>query len=347
MTSLPGGSDPKGLRALDRDRDRTAEILREAAGEGRLGMDELDDRLNAVYAAKTYADLEPVIRDLPHSETAPSSAPVVSTVGSAADRFGGEPTSSGAVAIMGGFTRKGAWVVPATFTAVAIMAGGEIDLRDARFAEPVVNIHAVTIMGGIGIIVPDDAEVHVTGIGVMGAFEHGADRCRAAGSAQDHHQRPGLLGRCRRQAQAPEEQAQEDQENAGVRRRSRTGQPGISSRPGSSRRSDVRESAYLMEIRRKRGDSTPGPREWFTGQVWMDEIAAPVPPSRTRVLSVHFAPGACTAWHRHPFGQILHVTEGEGLVQSRAADRRRSGPRTPCGPERASGTGTEPGPVRS
>ena len=49
----------------------------------------------------------------------------------------------------------------------------------------------------------------------------------------------------------------------------------------------------------------------------MDEIAAPVPPSRTRVLSVHFAPGARTAWHRHPFGQVLHVTEGAGLVQSR------------------------------
>jgi quercetin dioxygenase-like cupin family protein len=72
-----------------------------------------------------------------------------------------------------------------------------------------------------------------------------------------------------------------------------------------------------MEIRRKRADSTPGPREWFTGQVWMDEIAAPVPPSRTRVLSVHFAPGARTAWHRHPLGQVLHVTEGAGLVGRR------------------------------
>jgi hypothetical protein len=173
MTSLPGGSEPKDLRASDRDRDRTAEILREAAGEGRLGMDELDERLNAVYAAKTYADLEPAIHDLPHSETAPTSAPVVAPAGSTADRFGGKPTSSGAVAIMGGFTRKGAWVVPVNFTAVAIMGGGELDLRDARFAERVVNIHAVTIMGGIGIIVPDDAEVHVTGIGVMGAFEHG------------------------------------------------------------------------------------------------------------------------------------------------------------------------------
>ena len=74
---------------------------------------------------------------------------------------------------MGGFSRKGAWVVPANFTAVAIMAGGELDLREARFAERVVRIHATAIMGAIAIIVPDDAEVHVTGVGLMGAFEHG------------------------------------------------------------------------------------------------------------------------------------------------------------------------------
>ncbi len=72
-----------------------------------------------------------------------------------------------------------------------------------------------------------------------------------------------------------------------------------------------------MEISRKRRDTIPGPKDWFTGSVWMDEIAAPAPPARTRVLSVHFAPGARTAWHYHPFGQVLHVTEGAGLVQSR------------------------------
>ena len=76
-----------------------------------------------------------------------------------------------------------------------------------------------------------------------------------------------------------------------------------------------------MEIRRKRADTRPGPRDWFTGQVWMDEIATPGPPSRVRMLSVHFAPGGRTAWHHHPFGQILHVTEGEGLVQRRGGGR--------------------------
>jgi DUF1707 SHOCT-like domain len=169
MTSIPPGSDRKSLRASDQDRERAAEILRDAAGEGRLGMDELDERLAAVYAAKTYAELEPVLEDLPQARSAPVAAPA----GRAVQRIGGQPTSSAAIAVMGGFSRKGAWVVPAQFTAVAVMGGGDIDLREARFAERVVTIHAYAIMGGIAITVPEDVEVQVTGIGLMGAFEHG------------------------------------------------------------------------------------------------------------------------------------------------------------------------------
>jgi quercetin dioxygenase-like cupin family protein len=70
-----------------------------------------------------------------------------------------------------------------------------------------------------------------------------------------------------------------------------------------------------MDITPAQVDSRRGPAEWFTGEVWLDEIAAAKPPSRVTALSVHFAPGARTAWHRHPFGQIIHVTEGIGLVQ--------------------------------
>ena len=72
-----------------------------------------------------------------------------------------------------------------------------------------------------------------------------------------------------------------------------------------------------MEITRIPLATRPGPADWFTGQVWMDELASPPPPSRMQVLRVHFSPGARTAWHRHPFGQILYVTEGVGLVQRR------------------------------
>ena len=159
------------MRASDADRERVANVLREAAGDGRLTMDELDERLDAVYAAKTYAELEPITHDLPDpgAGTAPAPSPAAPR---APARFGGEPTSSGAVAILGGFSRKGDWVVPKEFTAFLFMGGGEIDLRDARFSEREVTIHIVAIMGGCEVIVPDDATVYVTGIGVLGAFEH-------------------------------------------------------------------------------------------------------------------------------------------------------------------------------
>jgi len=173
MSSPPAVPDRGNLRASDADRERVADILRQAAGDGRLTMEELDERLDSVYSAKTYAELEPITEDLPHAGSAhvPAPAPVPA---SNVDRVGGEPSSHGAVAIMGGFSRKGDWVVPKDFTAVAIMGGGEIDLREARFAEPVVSIHAVTIMGGIEITVPEDVTVQVTGVGIMGAFEHTA-----------------------------------------------------------------------------------------------------------------------------------------------------------------------------
>ncbi|MGI8591094.1 MAG: cupin domain-containing protein, partial [Nakamurella sp.] len=66
--------------------------------------------------------------------------------------------------------------------------------------------------------------------------------------------------------------------------------------------------------------SANGPAEFFTGDVWFDVIAKGEEPSRLRVNTVRFAPGARTAWHCHANGQTLHVTEGRGLVQSRGGE---------------------------
>ncbi|WP_217921473.1 (R)-mandelonitrile lyase [Miltoncostaea oceani] len=74
-----------------------------------------------------------------------------------------------------------------------------------------------------------------------------------------------------------------------------------------------------MRITRVRPDTKTPSADWFTGDVWVDDIATPPPPAAVRVVSVHFAPGARTAWHTHPLGQVLHVTEGQGLVQRRGA----------------------------
>jgi len=75
-----------------------------------------------------------------------------------------------------------------------------------------------------------------------------------------------------------------------------------------------------MEITRNALDTNVGPGEWFTGTVYIDAVAAPSDASRVSASSVHFTPGARTAWHTHPNGQTIYVTEGIGLAQ------RRGGP---------------------
>jgi hypothetical protein len=85
---------------------------------------------------------------------------------------GGEGSSSWAVAIMSGFQRKGTWTVPKRFTCFAFWGGGEIDLREANFADGEVEINCVAIMGGVEVIVPPGVEVVVRGIGIMGGFDH-------------------------------------------------------------------------------------------------------------------------------------------------------------------------------
>ncbi|MFJ3924894.1 DUF1707 domain-containing protein [Streptomyces sp. NPDC090022] len=167
-------SDPRpALRASDADRERVVERLRDAVAEGRLDMDEFEERLEAAYTSRTYAELEPLTRDLPAVAAAypPADRPAPGTGTSWPARIGGAGTSSGAVAIMSGFQRKGHWTVPGRFTAVAFWGGGEIDLREANFAEREVEITCVAIMGGIEIVVPPGVEVDVRGIGIMGAFD--------------------------------------------------------------------------------------------------------------------------------------------------------------------------------
>ena len=75
-----------------------------------------------------------------------------------------------------------------------------------------------------------------------------------------------------------------------------------------------------MKITRNGPDTTPGPADWFSGAVFLDAVAAPEEGSRVSATSVHFTPGARTAWHTHPNGQTIWVTEGEGRCG------RRGGP---------------------
>jgi len=174
------------MRVSDSDRERAADLLREAAGHGRITMDELDERLEVAYAAKTYGDLAAVTRDLPLPAQAPGTAQRA-PVG----RIGGTPGAKFSLAILSGARRAGRWVVPPSYVAVAVMGGVELDLREAQFSQPEVTIHAYTVMGGIEITVPEDVDVDVSGVAFMGGFDHnasgpgvpGAPRLRVLGFA--------------------------------------------------------------------------------------------------------------------------------------------------------------------
>ena len=72
-----------------------------------------------------------------------------------------------------------------------------------------------------------------------------------------------------------------------------------------------------MQITSDSLETATGPDDWFTGTVYIDAVATPSEPSRLAASSVHFTPGARTAWHTHPNGQTIYVTEGRGLCQCR------------------------------
>ncbi len=139
-------------------------MLSDATAEGRLGLDEFAERLDAVYAAKTLGELAPITRDLPASVPTPG---VVVPTGSGA----GAPST---VAIFSGTERTGAWLIPAVHTVRAVFGGVELDLRQARLSAPVTTIRIIAVMGGVEIIVPDGITVEVEGNAVMGGFERKA-----------------------------------------------------------------------------------------------------------------------------------------------------------------------------
>jgi hypothetical protein len=191
-------SELPDMRASDTERERVAEVLRDAVAEGRLQMEEFEQRLDAAYKARTHGELEPLVRDLPApgGAVAPVGAGgAPARTGSAAsnwtERIGGPATSKGAFAVWGGFRRKGKWTVGRTFTAFTMWGGGDIDLRAARFEDREVVIRCFTIMGGMRVTVPPELNVEVSGIGILGGF---GDRATVEGITSPGSPRVRITG---------------------------------------------------------------------------------------------------------------------------------------------------------
>ncbi len=128
--------------------------VQDAFAEGRLDDAEFDERSRAALTARTHADLDALLADLPAAPTAAGPAPVLPGPG----RF--------AVALKSSVRRAGRWRVPERYTTVVYKGGGWLDLRAAELSGPVTTFLAVAYKSRVTILVPPNVRVEMTGLGV-------------------------------------------------------------------------------------------------------------------------------------------------------------------------------------
>jgi len=175
MPDGPEGSEPElSPRASDAERNQTVDRLRTAFVEGRLTDDEFDERMRTALTARTHADLNLLLTDLPEATgvVAPVSAAPSPLIGGPAP---GAPATHWAVAVMSGTSRQGRWQVPPAINAVAIMGGCELDFRVATFSSQTTTVTVVAIMGGVELTVPPGIRVEWHGFAFMGGIDDRVD----------------------------------------------------------------------------------------------------------------------------------------------------------------------------
>ena len=158
VPAQPGGAPPApAIRASDTERDAAVERLQIAFAEGRIDDQEFDERMRSALVARTRADLDGLLADLPRSATTatvPSQSP---------GRL--------LLAMKGGLQRRGRWRVPERLNAVAYKGGCELDLRAAELSFALTTITAVAYKGRVEIVVPPGVRVQMRGYSYGGHWD--------------------------------------------------------------------------------------------------------------------------------------------------------------------------------
>jgi Predicted membrane protein len=161
------------LRASDTDREQAVARLRDASVEGRLTLEEFTERMTTAYDARTHAELDVLVHDLPAHAAPERQAPARRWV----------------ISFMGNASRRGRWRVGKRTFVISAMGNATVDLRDAILAGPEVSIHVLCSMGNMTIIVPEGVDVELSVIPFMGnrmdlthsEFKQGAPLVRISG----------------------------------------------------------------------------------------------------------------------------------------------------------------------
>lgn len=179
MEGVPGDVSPTGpeqrpelLRVSDQERHAVAEVLREAAGEGRLTLAELEERLDATFAARTYADLVPITADLPQGGTPPVPAGRRTPVPAAGPAF------ARSVAVLSETRRRGPWNPGADHLAVAFLGSVVLDLREVALPAEL-HITATAVLGSVEVWVDESTRLVLDGVAVLGEFGEARSRVSA------------------------------------------------------------------------------------------------------------------------------------------------------------------------
>jgi hypothetical protein len=145
------------VRVSDAERERTVGSLREHLVQGRLSLEEFTQRMSSAYTASTSAELATLEQDLPVASPQP------------VERRRG--ATGLLVSIFGGTKRAGSFRVREHVVCFTLFGGTTLDLRGALLEGDVVNVHSLTIFGGLDVIVPEGVELDLNGLAIFGAKE--------------------------------------------------------------------------------------------------------------------------------------------------------------------------------
>ncbi len=158
-----GGAEPGGIRSSDAERDATVEQLRDAAGEGRLTLEEFSDRMEQASTAKTRAELDRLVTDLPTGVAGSPAGRAVAT--------GGSGTATWHVSPIGGLNVFGPWRMGRHVVVISLIGGAKLDLSQAELAARDVTLTQVSVIGGVRARIPLGIRVDASGLSILGGTE--------------------------------------------------------------------------------------------------------------------------------------------------------------------------------
>ena len=255
MGETTGHGEPAGgVRASDAERDATVERLSQAAGEGRLTLEEFSQRMEDATTARTRAELDRLLSDLPAS---PGHAGNAVALGSQAG-------PSWHVTPIGGLNVFGPWRMGRHVIVITLVGGARLDLSQAELAAPDVTLTKLSLVGGVRARIPYGIRVDASGVSLIGGTQVEGAPDPGPGAPTIHIRAYSLVGGIRnpagrRRAAAPRGPARgpADAVRRAARPAGRSAGPagrtaGRAARPAGPVRADVTDAAVRSSARHRR-----------------------------------------------------------------------------------------------